>query len=76
MVKRRVRARDTVTTERVGLVVYLLMVNRGKRFTTSDLAVRLDMEHRGTRYMLEKLSRVLPIVEEIDGWVMYPEMPY
>lgn len=59
---------DILPTERVGLVVYILMTNRGVKFTTADLARRVSLTHQGMWAMLAKLSRRLPICQDIDGW--------
>lgn len=66
MAKRR--RRETVTTERVALVAWLLCNNRGVKFTTADLARRVDLGHAATWAMLDKMSRAVPIVQDIDGW--------
>jgi hypothetical protein len=60
--------KDLLPTERIGLVVFLLMRHRGKKFTTAEIARSVGISHMGAWYMLEKLSRVLPISQEIDGW--------
>lgn len=61
---------DTLPTERVGVVVYILTANRGVKFTTAFLAETVDLKHHSVWMMLCKLSRVLPIVQDIDGWYM------
>jgi hypothetical protein len=60
--------RDTSPTERIGMVVYILMENRGRKFTTMELAKAVSLQHHSMWTMLCKLSRKLPIVQEIDGW--------
>lgn len=60
--------KDILPTERVGMVVFILMDNRGKKFTTADLARIVSLTHQGTWAMLAKLSRRLPICQDIDGW--------
>lgn len=59
---------DILPTERVGVVVWLLMDNRGKKFTTAELAQRVSLTHQGMWAMLAKLSRRLPICQDVDGW--------
>ena len=61
---------DTLPTERVGVVVYILSTNRGCKFTTGYFAEKTGLRHHSTWEMLCKLSRVLPIVQDIDGWYM------
>jgi len=61
---------DTLPTERVGVVVYILTTNRGRKFTTSYFAEKTGLRHHSAWEMLCKLSRVLPIVQDIDGWYM------
>lgn len=60
--------KDILPTERVGIVVYILMDNRGKKFTTAELALKVSLTHQGMWAMLAKLSRRLPICQDIDGW--------
>lgn len=62
---------ETVTTERVGMVVYILLTNRGRRYKTGFLAAEIGLQQHSVWEMLCKLSRVLPIVQEVDGWVIY-----
>jgi hypothetical protein len=59
---------ETLPTERVGVVVYTLMDNRGAKFTTAYFAEITGLRHHSVWEMLCKLSRVLPIVQDIDGW--------
>jgi hypothetical protein len=59
---------DTLPTERVGLIVWTLMDNRGQRFTTAELARLTHLQHNSVWAMLAKLSRVLPIRQSLDGW--------
>lgn len=66
--KRRRPERETVTTERVALVAHLLMADPGVKLTTADLARRLEMTHNGTWRMLSVMSRVVPLVQDVDGW--------
>lgn len=62
---------ELLPTERAGMVVYILMANRGQKFTTAFFAQRVSLNHSGTWKLLCKLSRKIPIVQDIDGWVMY-----
>lgn len=63
---------ELVTTERVGLVVWLL--SQGYALTTQQLGVRLGMEADGVRGMMQRLSRVVPIYEEPGGgWAVVRE---
>jgi hypothetical protein len=66
-----IQQKDLLPTERAGIVVYILMANRGKLFTTAYFAQRVSLTHDGAWRMLGKLSRKIPIVQEIDGWVIY-----
>lgn len=59
---------DTIPTERIAYVIYILMDNRGQKFTTAELARMVDLEHNGTWKLLRKASRRVPIVQDIDGW--------
>jgi len=59
---------ETLPTERVGIVVYTLMDNRGEKFTTAYFAQMIGLQHHSTWEMLCKLSRVLPIIQDLDGW--------
>jgi hypothetical protein len=60
--------KNTLPTERVGMVVFILMDNRGKKFTTSYFAEKTGLQHHSAWEMLCKLSRVLPIIQDLDGW--------
>jgi len=60
--------RDTLPTERAGMVVFTLMENRGKKFTTAYFAQATGLQHHSVWEMLCKLSRVLPIVQDLEGW--------
>lgn len=59
---------DTLPTERVGIVVYTLMRKRGKRYTTAQLAQLTGLRHGSMWAMLAKLSRTIPLHQEVDGW--------
>lgn len=62
--------RETLPTERVGVVVFTLTANMGQKFTTAYFAEMTGLKHHSAWEMLCKLSRVLPIVQDIDGWYM------
>jgi Mn-dependent DtxR family transcriptional regulator len=62
---------DTVTTERVGIVVYILLTNKGRAFSTAYFADHIGIQPQSVWDMLSKLSRVLPIVQDMGGWVIY-----
>lgn len=68
--KRRTPDRETITTERVALVVHQLCVFRGRKFTTAEIATFANMTHSGAWRLLSRASRVIPIAQEIDGWYM------
>jgi hypothetical protein len=57
-----------IPTERIGLVVFTLMSPRGEKHTTAQLAMLVGIEHAGVWRMLDKLSRVVPICRDTDGW--------
>ncbi len=59
---------ETLPTERTGMVVYVLMENRGQKFTTAYFANLTGLQHNSVWTMLSKLSRVLPISRDMDGW--------
>lgn len=71
--KRRVPDRETVTTERVAMVAHLLMVRPGLKLTTADVARRVEMTHNGAWRMLSVMSRVIPLVQDLDGWYYWPD---
>lgn len=50
------------------MVVFILMDNRGKKFTTAELAEKIGLHHHSTWDMLRKLVRKVPICQDIDGW--------
>ena len=56
---------DLITTERVGLVVYRLLV-LGERGTTTEIGEWVGMSRWGAYEMLNKLVRVLPLTS-VDG---------
>lgn len=59
---------ETLPTERTGIVVYTLMDNRGQKFTTAYFAELTGLQHHSAWEMLCKLSRVLPILQDLEGW--------
>lgn len=65
--------KEMLPTERVALVVYLLADKPGRKFTTAELAKRVDINHGSMWAMLTKLSRRLPIVQDRDGWYVMPK---
>lgn len=56
----------TTPTERIGLVAYLLA--QGHTTTARQLAGDLAITEHGARKMLEKLSRVLPLINDGGVW--------
>lgn len=71
MLSIRDKKEEVLPTERTGVIVYVLMSHRGQKFTTAQLAQRVGLTHNGAWRMLCKLSRKIPICQEIDGWVIY-----
>lgn len=59
---------ETLPTERTGMVVYTLMQYRGQKFTTAYFAELTGLKHHSTWVMLCKLSRLLPIRQDLEGW--------
>ena len=55
-----------VTTERVGIVVWLL--SNGRAMTTAEVAEMVGTSHHGAWAMLAKLCRVLPLTLEGTTW--------
>ena len=51
--------------ERAGYTAWILA--RGARLTTRDLALRIGLTERGARAMLCRLSRVVPIRQDVQG---------
>ena len=62
---------DLTPTQRVGLVVYWLMLQNGEPYTTAELAWYLGITWTATWKMLRKLTASVPIAETCDGWVIY-----
>lgn len=50
---------ELIPTERVAKIMYLLM--RGHRYTTVEASVVVGLQVRGTREMLAKISRAVPL---------------
>jgi len=57
---------DLVAQQRAGLLVMYLML--GRSYTVDDAARLLGLKPRGARYLLQKLSGVLPIAQEDGAW--------
>lgn len=57
--------------QRAGLVVWLL--GRGHSFTTMEIARITGLTDRGASYMMEGLSRNLPLVFEHSRWKLLTE---
>ena len=55
-----------VTTERVGIVVWLL--SNGRAMTTAEVAEMVGISHQGAWTLLAKLCRVLPLTLEGTTW--------
>ncbi len=64
---------ELITTERIGLVVYTLMRPRGRKHTTAKLSALAGIAHSSVWRMLDKLSRVIPVCRDVDGWFIPPE---
>ena len=58
--------RDRTPTERIGFTAYRLTL--GGSTTSRQLAGDLEITEHGARKMLEKLSRVMPLVVEDGIW--------
>ena len=56
----------TTPTERIGLVAYLVAM--GHTTTARQMATDLGITEHGARKMPEKLSRVLPLVNDGGVW--------
>ncbi len=57
---------DLVTTERIGLIVWLL--GRGHTFTTLEVAHITGLSRRGAAAMMDKLSRKIPLINSQARW--------
>ena len=57
---------DMLPTERIGRATWLLA--QGRAVTVRELAQTLEITPRGARAMLERLSSVLPLVDEGGVW--------
>jgi predicted ArsR family transcriptional regulator len=58
--------RERTPTERIGLTAYRLTL--GQPMTVRQLSAELDITQHGARRMLEKLSLVLPLVNNGGVW--------
>ncbi len=54
--------------QRAALLVYHLCA-LGRRYTTAEVAAALGLTPRGALYLLERLSGVLPIVQDGQRWM-------
>lgn len=50
---------ESIPTERVAKMMWFLM--RGHRYSTLDASIMIGLQVRGTRDMLNKISRVVPL---------------
>ena len=57
---------DMLPTERIGRATWLLA--QGRALTVREVAEVLEITPRGARAMLERLSSVLPLVDEGGVW--------
>lgn len=57
---------DMTPTERIGRATWILAT--GQAVTVRSLADVLEITPRGARAMLERLSRVVPLVDEGGLW--------
>ena len=63
--------REFTPSERVALATAWFFA--GECLTAATLAELLDMTPRGARDMLNRLSRVIPLVRENGGWRLMPK---
>lgn len=56
---------ELIPTERVAVVLWRLY--GGERMTVAEIAQYVGISPRAVRYMLDKVARVLPICQGIDG---------
>jgi hypothetical protein len=57
---------DMLPTERIALAAFRLA--QGRAVTVRSLASELDITPRGARSMLERMSRVVPLVDDGGVW--------
>jgi predicted DNA-binding transcriptional regulator YafY len=57
---------DMTPTERIGRTTWLLA--QGRQVTVRALASELEITPRGARALLERLSRVVPLVDDGGLW--------
>ena len=57
---------DMLPTERIGRATWLLA--QGRTMTVREVAEVLEITPRGARAMLERLSRVVPLVDDGGVW--------
>lgn len=57
---------DMTPTERIGRTTWLLA--QGRQVTVRSLACELEITPRGARALLERLSRVVPLVDDGGLW--------
>lgn len=57
---------DMTPTERVGRITWILA--QGGQVTVRHVADALEMTPRGARYLLERLSTVVPLVDDGGVW--------
>ena len=57
---------DMLPTERIGRATWLLA--QGRSMTVREVAEVLEITPRGARAMLERLSRVVPLVDDGGVW--------
>ena len=70
MTPRRRVDRDTLPTQRIAHVIYILTANAGRKYTTACLAKRVQMRPQDVWDMLDKVSasHEVPLTRETDGW--------
>lgn len=57
---------DYTAQERAALITFQLL--EGAQMTTSEIAQRIGVTYHGARYMMEKVSRVVPVYEDGGRW--------
>ena len=65
---------DMTPTERVGRITWILA--QGGQVTVRHVADALEMTPRGARYLLERLSTVVPLVDDGGVWRVMERDPY